>query len=135
MVSDQTGDKALLYAERIIDRIINKARGILPFNSFIMAVIALELRSISNAKASLLLLLSMLLLSISSFVLLVSMFWAHFRKPNEFETIKLEFDLTVDLIRRRGICLQLAIILSCVGFAIAIIAIGVQLLSSIKLTG
>jgi hypothetical protein len=38
----QQSDRMLTYLERVIDRTINKARGILPFNSIIMALLSIE---------------------------------------------------------------------------------------------
>ena len=38
------GDRAVVYVERVIDRLINKARGILPFNSVMLALLAVTIR-------------------------------------------------------------------------------------------
>ncbi|HUB97558.1 MAG TPA: hypothetical protein VL993_16665, partial [Stellaceae bacterium] len=40
--SRQLSDRLITYLERVIDRTINKARGVLPFNSLIMAVMSIE---------------------------------------------------------------------------------------------
>src|SRR5215469_6390602 len=41
-VAVQDADRAIGYTERIVDRQINKARGILPFNSIVIAVFSFE---------------------------------------------------------------------------------------------
>jgi hypothetical protein len=42
--NDRKSD-AVAYTDRVVDRQINKARGILPFNSILIAILALENRS------------------------------------------------------------------------------------------
>lgn len=46
----QNADRLLAYVDRLIDRQINKARGILPFNSIIIAALAFEGKRISSAS-------------------------------------------------------------------------------------
>lgn len=76
--NDRTGgDRLISYAERIIDRQINKARGILPFNSIVIAAFGFErgeidegLTVLNNVDVRFMLVLAMALLALSSLLCL-----------------------------------------------------------------
>ena len=116
-------EKALAYVNGVIDRIINKARGILPFNSLILAIIAIIYRSNPGWFIVALSLLAGFLLSASSLILLLTMFWPHFGKMEEYSSYQAEFDSTVLIIRKRALALVCATLLSCIGFLSAAFAI------------
>lgn len=112
-------DKASGYMERIIDRITNKARGILPFNTILLALVGITRSPSSNMMYIYTILI---LLSVSSLILL-SLFLVHWGKIDHYQKFEDEFDTTVDIIRIRSYFLQLAIIFSFLGF-IGVVVLG-----------
>jgi hypothetical protein len=127
----QNADRAILYLERVIDRMINKARGILPFNTIVITLVSIEL---SRANQSTLVHIfdglslslfsvceiSLFLLTISS-IILMTLFWVNFGEVDHVETFSKEAEETVYIIRRRAIRLQIAVFLSFAGIFFAVI--------------
>jgi hypothetical protein len=112
----EEADKALSYLERVVDRIINKARGILPFNSLVMAIVTFQLR---DAKASRMwLCMSIILLGVATFMLL-RMFGAHFGTMQDYASIEVEAKHTARIIIERAVALNRAIFLAVGGLLIA----------------
>lgn len=80
------GDMPVAAMDRIVDRQINKARGILPFNSLLMAIITFENSAllrlsdhVLKVKISLLQTAVLYGLALSS-ILLLELFWVHWGK-------------------------------------------------------
>jgi hypothetical protein len=121
----QNGDRVVAYADRIIDREINKARGILPFNSIIMTVLSIERARLSAPAPNDLLttsivnywipigvyLILLVILGISSWYCLL-LFPVRWAPSEEYTTFRAEFDRTFDLIHRRARRILFAIVLS-----------------------
>jgi hypothetical protein len=126
-----SADRAVAYADRLVDRQINKARGVLPFNSIIMTVFSFE-RSRMPVPASNVTLswdsivlywlptsafiIVLVILGISSWFCL-ELFFIHWRKGNEYEDrryekYRTEFDETVNLFVQRSTNIQWATVLS-----------------------
>jgi hypothetical protein len=120
----QSGDRLVAYADRIVDRQINKARGILPFNSIIMTVLSIE-RSrlqVPNDVQTWISIIPYWLPTGVFFVILVALgissglclmlFLVHWGPNDGYATFRDEFDRTLDLISRRSIKIQWATVLS-----------------------
>ena len=116
----QQSDRLLTYLERVVDRTINKARGVLPFNSLIMALMSIEKNrlhvvfSITNLWDSwtIVYFYAVLIgLAISSYKCL-ELFLVRFGPIDDYGKIKEEVDGTVDVIRSRSITLEWAVWIS-----------------------
>jgi hypothetical protein len=120
-----SADRAVAYVDRLIDRQINKARGILPFNSLIMAVFSFErtqmpvhLPNGTHLWDSLVLywlptsafVAILLVLGVSSWLCLdlFLVFW----RMDQYATYRDEVYGTIQLFFTRSISVQLATILS-----------------------
>lgn len=114
-------DRALGYLERVIDRTVNKARGILPFNSVLLTILGLQL---SNSRLPAALQWSHVLgitaagLLILSCLLLLSIFWVHWGVESDYEDFRNEFNSTASLIRDRSAVLQFSTLLSIIGLVV-----------------
>jgi len=122
-------DRAVAHLDRVVDRLINKARGLLTFNSVLMAVIAFEnlggykLASDEWVKKLHLLQTSILSGLIISSILCLELLWVRWGKVNRttntniYERFADEFNQTVIICRDRAIVLNIAIMISivCVG--------------------
>jgi hypothetical protein len=106
----QNKDRAIIYNERIIDRIINKARGILPFNSILIALLAGtnsyfnlagQVYKFMVAGAIICLLFSSL-----AALKLFAVQWGHAAEYGDFRK---EFDRTIEIARARSWWLQFSI--------------------------
>jgi hypothetical protein len=123
---------ALAYMERVIDRQINKARGILPFNSIIMTINSFGVANSRDIKAPYVAHLvnqterwNFVTAAISS-LLLLELFWSHWGKAHIYSTIENDVVEGVIIARNRAIILDTAIVLSlaCVfGVIITIFAV------------
>jgi hypothetical protein len=106
---------AVAYVDRVIDRQINKARGILPFNSILIAALSLENRSgVDPATSMLLEYLSYPIIAglfISS-ILLLELFWVHWGKEGEYKNFEEEAVTALVMARDRSLILDMSIILS-----------------------
>ena len=124
--SIQNGDRAVAYADRIIDRQINKARGILPFNSIIMAALSIERSRIPAPGLNDLLswtsivnywiptgcfFVIVVILGLSSWYCLL-LFLVRWAPSDEYTNFRAEFYRTFDLINKRSRRIQLATVLS-----------------------
>ena len=95
------------YGEPIIDRQINKARGILPFNSIVIAAFSFErtrlpnLLRILNVDINIMLLLTMALLAASSILCLLLML-VRFGPVADYESYSAEIASTVHIIKKRS---------------------------------
>jgi hypothetical protein len=122
--SVQSGDRLVAYADRIIDRQINKVRGILPFNSIIMTVLSIERSRLPVPNDVLtwtslvqywlptgVFFVILIVLGISS-LLCLPLFLVHWGPNDDYETFQKEFDRTVELINKRSRNIQWATVLS-----------------------
>jgi hypothetical protein len=122
----QNGDRLVAYADRTIDRQINKARGILPFNSIIMTVLSIERNRLPTPAINdiwtsgslyqywlptVVFLAILLTLGFSSWYCL-SLFLVRWGPHEEYITFRDEFDRTIDLVNRRSRRIQWATVLS-----------------------
>lgn len=117
----QNKDRAIAYAERIIDRQINKARGILPFNSILLVIIGPARNGIAQWSATAtatsyflmktLWIVTIIDLSLSSILLLeiFTVFWGSIDVYKEWEE---EISTSIRLSRNRSVVLDMAILLS-----------------------
>jgi hypothetical protein len=121
-----SADRAIAYADRLVDRQINKVRGILPFNSIIMTILSLERYRLptsilagSQQWADLVrywlptsaFLFTLLMLGVSSFFCF-ELFRVRWNKDPGYAKFRNEFDRTIDLFNERGISITWAIVLS-----------------------
>jgi len=130
---------AVPYMDRIIDREINKARGILPFNSILMGINSFGMSAIKNVSDCAMQLQIAELeksifysLAISS-ILLLELFWVHWGKPERYQTPISEVYATAKIARDRAVVLDSAIILSIVCVAcisLIVLAASAQQVSS-----
>jgi hypothetical protein len=114
------GDQMITYLERVIDRQINKARGILPFNSIIIAFLAIERARISygfdDAEPVHRLILAglfaaMVGLAVSSLLCLL-LFLVRWGEAADYASFGSEVHWTVHALRRRSRIIECAVILS-----------------------
>jgi hypothetical protein len=115
-------DRAVAYLDRIIDRLINKARGVVTFNSIGNATVALVLRQ-SHGLLSYLLLAGFVMLAFSRFILLYTMFLGFFGSEEDYRNFEAECENTAVLIMSREESLRNSIYLSVIGFFIAVLAV------------
>jgi hypothetical protein len=120
----QSDDRLVAYADRLVDRQINKARGILPFNSIIMTVLSIE-RNRLHAPSdpfsymavipywlpTAVFLIILLALGLSSWNCL-SLFLVRWGEHNDYSDFKREFDRTINIVNRRTLRIQWATVLS-----------------------
>jgi len=128
----QNADRLLTYTERIIDRQINKTRGILPFNSLIMAFLALQrfnlAAALTQAPGSMPLDVAYFLLLIALTVLFASslfclyLFLFHWGSSGEYGTFEAEISGSVTIIRTRAVIIQRATALAALGLVLAAIS-------------
>jgi hypothetical protein len=133
----QHADRLLAYVERILDRQINKARGILPFNSIIVAVLAFERNTrinfalqnsdVGHVQVLVLLYIVMIGLVISSFLCLM-LFLFYWGEDKSFISFAEDINGTILLIRKRGLLIEWATILS-----MACLVVGVVLVAIVKM--
>jgi hypothetical protein len=123
-VSDiQNQDRALAYIERVVDRQISKARGILPFNLILLVINGLELNALHSAPIANLPVtieyLVLVALGLSSIILL-ELFWVRWSTTDIYSDFFLEFTSSVLVTRKRTILLALTItfsVMSVIGMA------------------
>jgi hypothetical protein len=129
--NDRTGaDRLISYAERIIDRQINKARGILPFNSIVIAAFGFErgqvdksLTVLNNVDVRFMLVIAMALLALSSLLCLLLML-VRFGPIASYAGFAAEINSTVHVVRQRSIVLEVAVICSFVALVVGALMIG-----------
>ncbi|UMY18500.1 hypothetical protein MMB17_03945 [Methylobacterium organophilum] len=109
---------ALLYLDRIVDRLINKARGILPFNSILIVIANLE-RALDAHKE---LINASLVSLVVSTVLLINLFWVHWGDVDHYASAAREFGATVRIIWVRSMIMQISIFLSLLGLVLLTIS-------------
>jgi len=128
----QNADRLLTYTERLIDRQINKARGILPFNSLIMAFLALQrfnlVAALTQTPGSIpldvayFLLLTALAVLFASSLFCLYLFLFHWGSRAEYETFEAEILGSVTIIRARALIIQSATALAALGLVLAAIS-------------
>jgi hypothetical protein len=114
-------DRAIAYGERIIDRQINKARGILPFNSILLVLVGparngiliWEGTEISGLLLKILWAGTIFDLMISS-ILLLEIFTVFWGSISIYEDWKNEITTSFRLSRNRSVILDVAILLSAI---------------------
>jgi hypothetical protein len=123
-------DRGQAYMERIVDRQINKARGVLPFNSILLTLNSLNIADLSSYQDQPIFAIlkwteytTLLGLSISS-ILLLELFWVHWGPVGHYGTPASEMDATAKIVRDRSVVLDGALVLSisCV-FAVVLVAL------------
>jgi hypothetical protein len=114
----QDADRLVGYAERVVDRQINKARGILPFNSIIIAVLSIEksriLSELWDIQTVITLLAFFVVLAgliISSFLCL-ELFLFRWGESGRYLKFSDEFGDTIKLVRKRSATIEWATVLS-----------------------
>jgi hypothetical protein len=129
--NDRTGaDRLISYAERIIDRQINKARGILPFNSIVIAAFGFErgeiaegLTVLNNVDVRFMLILAMALLALSS-LLCLGLMLVRFGPLASYAVFSTEIHSTIHVVWQRSVVLEVAVICSIVALVIGALLIG-----------
>jgi hypothetical protein len=136
------GDRAVAYAERVVDRQINKLRGVLSFDALIMAFLSLERARIPAVQHHwdlpswelLLLTVAILLLALSS-CLCLRVFRVHWGATDAYEEFEKELTQIVQLVADRSAAVARAVSLSIIALIAAIICFGlVEFVSAPKLT-
>jgi hypothetical protein len=106
----QRGDRLMSYVERIIDRQINKARGILTFDGImIVAVRYYDTPPATPPNVAYVLSTQALWIAI---LLCLFLCWVHWGKPDRKPDFETEFEDSAALIRNRSILVQWAVYLS-----------------------
>ncbi len=114
------GDAAVAYVDRIVDRQLTKARGILAFDGLMLAFLGLTARSattldISMAhRASVLLLMGLLA---ASSAICLNLFRARWGYVADFTTFSREIAATLALTRRRSFWIERTVRLSVLALA------------------
>jgi hypothetical protein len=141
VITVSSWDRIAAYMERIIDRQINKSRGLLPFNSILLVVIPREFESkVCDVDCTLSLhtpplhtlapdtpppTFSLPILHsldtiealcfasiVQSSVLLLTLLWIHWGDVDHYKTFSTEVEQTAAISRNRSVILDLAIVLS-----------------------
>jgi hypothetical protein len=130
----QNADRLITYAERVVDRQINKARGILPFNSIIIAVFSFERTKFPSPEfptgqinLTVLLYFAIALLAASS-ILCLMLFLVHWGRSYDYRTFATEFANTLDRVRSRSKVIEWATMMS-----IAAVILGAVLIATVEL--
>jgi hypothetical protein len=117
--ADGASDRALAYVERVIDRQINKLRGVLSFDALIIAFLSLERQRIATASLGpdfatgcLLFLTLVLLMLVISSVMCLDLFRVIWSKPTNFQDFETEHGTTVKLVAERTKVVERAVRLS-----------------------
>lgn len=117
--SDGGSDRALAYVERVMDRQINKLRGVLSFDALIIAFLSLERQRIGTASlgpdyaTGCLFLLGLVLLAlVISSVMCLGLFRVVWSKPANFQDFETEHRTTVKLVAQRTKVVEKAVRLS-----------------------
>jgi len=125
-------ERLVAYVDRALDRQINKARGILPFNSLIMALMAIEKTRIPAAiqwndslsdVALFAIFFAIVGLAASSFLCL-ELFWVHWGRAEIYGAFAKEYENSMTTLRDRSRILARCIIISAASTAAAILVIG-----------
>ena len=96
------GDRAVAYADRIIDRQLNKARGVLTFDSILVA--SSKIGSTTDR-------LTMGMAALSALICLV-LLWVYWGSPSQYQSYLSEVSETIPTIRKRTFILAAAIALA-----------------------
>jgi hypothetical protein len=115
-------DRLIAHMDRIIDRQINKARGILPFNSILLALLVFE-RSHLSPVATPLYLAAISGLVISSCICLWRMFLVEYAGNQSYMSFSNEFEISVSLAVRRAIEIDWATTISFASLISGVLAI------------
>lgn len=117
-------DRALTYVERVIDRQINKVRGLLTFGGIL--IIAIKTLHPTDSADN----LSQILISIANacvwtaVIICLRLFFVHLNLQLDRSDFAAEIDETVEVIRKRTILIQIAVGLSLISvFALALNAL------------
>lgn len=121
----QNKDRAIAYLERIVDRIINKARGILPFNSIMIALLGASgpLFHLQGTLYKSVLGIAFLSLIVSS-LLALRLFVVHWADISSFRSFNVEFENTLELVRSRSVALQFSIVCSAAALICVLLIFG-----------
>lgn len=109
----QNIDRTSAYMERVIDRLINKAREILPLNSILLGIVIAIMNSHLQKPGWLI--NTNLIIVLGSSIIALAMFLVHWGDVKHYEKISDEFNVTVGIIWVRSFMLQIAVILSLLG--------------------
>ena len=118
---EEIADRLISYLDRLVDRHINKARGILPFNSILLAVFTFEANRFASARPYLLSPITGLLVSS---VLCLSMFFVYWQR-DVYASWSSEVDFSVQKVIKTSIKIEWAawISLFCMLIGAVVIAI------------
>ena len=118
---EEIADRLISYLDRLVDRHINKARGILPFNSILLAVFTFEANRFASARPYLLSPITGLLVSS---VLCLSMFLVYWQR-DVYASWSSEVDFSVQKVIKTSIKIEWAawISLFCMLIGAVVIAI------------
>jgi hypothetical protein len=114
----QDADRAIAYIDRVMDRQINKARGILPFNSILLAILSFGSVHLGDAKW---LVAGLLVVSSLFCFLMFPVQWAKGSEP--YSSFSKELADSVETARWRSIFIEIAIWTSAAALVIAIVVI------------
>jgi hypothetical protein len=124
-------DRIIGYGERVVDRVINKARGILPFNSIVIAAFSFERTRLGanplrllNVNIDAMILLSMALLAASS-ILCLWLMLVRFGSITDYASYANEIKSTIRFVKKRAVTLEVATILSLAAVILGIVLIAI----------
>jgi hypothetical protein len=117
-IDNKIGETLISIMGRITDRQINKARGILPFNSVLLAILAYEKDHLNQTNS----LVLIALLSLSSLCCLF-MFPVKWTRSDPSTSISKEFDGLVRIARQRSMLIECAIEASAAALIMVALAI------------
>jgi hypothetical protein len=122
------GDAAVAYVDRIVDRQLTKARGILSFDGLILAFVGLIARDTAKldvAKAHMVSVLLLMGLLAGSSAICLFLFRARWGYVADFRTFSREIAATLALTRRRSFWIERTVrlsLLSLAGIVVLVVA-------------
>jgi hypothetical protein len=123
------GDRAIAYVERVIDRQINKLRGVLSFDALIIAFLSIERTRLPAAQAGadfatscLFLIAVVLVLLVASSVMCLDLLRVRWPPPDNFTDFASEHRTTVKLVAERTRTIERAVRLAEVGVIGAVLS-------------
>lgn len=122
------GERVVSYVDRIVDRQINKVRGVLSFDALMLTFLGLLSRSGSSIDVSahhLAPILTLMAALIAASTICLVQFRVRWGEVTDFETFSGEIKATLDLARRRSLWIERTVrlsILSQVGIVILVAA-------------
>ncbi len=118
----QNADRAVTYVERVIDRQINKVRGLLTVGAILIVAARTILKPENADPWSVFFGSEALVCLYIAIAVCLWLFFVRFGDVKHYKDFITEFDGTVELVRERSILIQLAVRLTLIGFVFFVAA-------------